>query len=177
MFAIEWMAHVVAQAAGPEVTNVAQLGVSGLMGALWWWERKYSRQREDELTEAHKEILGQREHLQALLDALEGNTRVISQFTAVQEEILRAMQRGTGVRRRGRRLLRRQGDVVRKFLAVGEGEGGCEDKAGVVARTGVGREFEEIGAGDGIPAGAIIFGRDEIDLPVAEAMAFVAEGD
>ena len=87
----EWI-HCLAQAAAPDVTNVAQLGVSGLMGALWWWERKYSRQREDELTEAHKEILGQREHLQALLDALEGNTKVIGQFTAIQEEILRAMQ-------------------------------------------------------------------------------------
>lgn len=87
----EWVTCI-AQAAAPDVTNVAQLGVSGLMGALWWWERKYSRQREDELTEAHKEILGQREHLQALLDALEGNTKVISQFSAVQEEILRVMQ-------------------------------------------------------------------------------------
>ena len=85
------------QAATPDVTNVAQLGVAGLMGALWYWERKYSRQREDELTEAHKEILGQREHLQALLDALEGNTKVISQFTAVQEEILHAMQARDGV--------------------------------------------------------------------------------
>jgi hypothetical protein len=80
------------QVATPDVTNFAQLGVAGLMGGLWYWERKYSRQREDELTEAHQEILGQREHLQALLDALEGNTKVISQFTAVQEEILHAMQ-------------------------------------------------------------------------------------
>src|SRR5579862_5735172 len=87
-----WMCNVIGQATTPDVTNVAQLGVSGLMGALWWWERKYSRQREDELTEAHKEILNQREHLQALLDALEGNTKVISQFTEIQEEILRVMQ-------------------------------------------------------------------------------------
>lgn len=92
---MEWM-NCLAQAATPDVTNVAQLGVSGLMGALWWWERKYSRQREDELTEAHKEILNQREHLQALLDALEGNTKVISQFTAIQEEILRVMQSRDG---------------------------------------------------------------------------------
>ena len=87
----QWM-QCIAQVATPDVTNVAQLGVSGLMGALWWWERKYSRQREDELTEAHREILNQREHLQALLDALEGNTKVIGRFTAVQEEILRTMQ-------------------------------------------------------------------------------------
>ncbi len=86
---LNWLGQV---AGSPGVTDVAQLGISGLMGALWWWERRYSRQREDELTEAHREILGQREHLQALLDALEGNTKVIGQFTAVQEEILHVMQ-------------------------------------------------------------------------------------
>jgi hypothetical protein len=90
------MWNFLGQVATPDVTNVAQLGVAGLMGALWYWERRYSRQREEELTEAHKEILGQREHLQALLDALEGNTKVISQFTAVQEEILHAMQMRDG---------------------------------------------------------------------------------
>jgi hypothetical protein len=62
------------------------------MGALWWWERKYSRQREDQLTAAHQEILSQREHLQAILDALQGNTRAISEFTTVQSEILRLLR-------------------------------------------------------------------------------------
>jgi hypothetical protein len=76
-----------------DVLNYAQFGVAGLMGALWWWERKYSRQREDQLTEAHQEILAQREHLQAILDALQGNTRVISEFTTVQQEILHILQK------------------------------------------------------------------------------------
>ncbi len=86
---------LLAQIAAPEL-NIAQLGIAGLMGGLWWWERKYSRQREDELSAAHKAILSQREHLQVLLDALEGNTRVISHFTAVQEEILHTMQAREG---------------------------------------------------------------------------------
>ena len=90
------MWNFLADVGSPDVTNVAQLGVAGLMAALWWWERRYSRQREDELTEAHKEILGQREHLQALLDALEGNTKVIGQFTAIQEEMLHAIQARDG---------------------------------------------------------------------------------
>jgi hypothetical protein len=34
----------------------------------------------------------QREHLDALLEALAGNTKVIAEFTAVQEEILRALR-------------------------------------------------------------------------------------
>jgi hypothetical protein len=83
---------MLAQVAVPDLLNVTQLGVAGLMGALWWWERRYSRQREDELTQAHQEILQQREHLQTLLEALEGNTKVIAEFTAVQQEILHVLQ-------------------------------------------------------------------------------------
>jgi hypothetical protein len=83
-----------------DVMNVAQFGVAGLMGGLWWWERKYSRQREDQLTEAHQAMMQTREHLDAVLNVLQGNTKVIAEFTAVQEEILRVMrtrERGAGV--------------------------------------------------------------------------------
>jgi hypothetical protein len=81
-----------------DVWNYAQFGVAGLMGGLWWWERKYSRQREDELTQAHQAIMDTREHLQAVLDALQGNTKVISDFTAVQNEILRVLRDGVNGR-------------------------------------------------------------------------------
>ena len=81
-----------AQTVGNDVINYAQFGVAGLMGALWWWERKYSRQREEELTRAHQVILDTRQHLQAVLDALQGNTKVIAGFTAVQEEILQLLR-------------------------------------------------------------------------------------
>jgi len=84
------------QVSTPDILNVTQVGIAGLMGALWWWERRYSRQREDQLTEAHQEILQQREHLQALLDALAGNTKVIGEFTAVQQEILHVLKCGAG---------------------------------------------------------------------------------
>ena len=79
-------------AGGGDVLNLTQWGVAGLMGGLWWWERKYSRQREEELTEAHQRIVSQGEHLSAVLDALQGNTKVIADFTAVQGEILRVMR-------------------------------------------------------------------------------------
>lgn len=85
--------NFLAQATGNgDVWNYAQFGVAGLMGGLWWWERKYSRQREDELTEAHKTIMDTREHLTAVLEALQGNTKVIGEFTAVQGEILRVLR-------------------------------------------------------------------------------------
>ena len=81
-----------AQAVSPEMVNVMQFGVAGLMGALWWWERRYSRQREDQLTEAHEALMAQKDHLTALLAALEGNTKVIAEFTSVQGEILKALK-------------------------------------------------------------------------------------
>jgi hypothetical protein len=94
-----WIAQVVS----PEVLNVTQFGVAGLMGALWWWERRYSRQREDQLTAAHERIVQQREQLQAVLEALEGNTKVIVEFTAVQEGILQAIRERDGERGGDRR--------------------------------------------------------------------------
>ena len=92
------MLEAIGQIATPEVVNVTQLGVAGLMGALWWWERRYSRQREDQLTEAHQALMQQKEHLQVLLEALEGNTKVISEFSAVQGEILRALKEREGAK-------------------------------------------------------------------------------
>ena len=80
------------QAGGGDLVGYAQVGVAGLMGALWWWERKYSRQREEELTEAHRKIVGQGEQLSAVLEALTGNTKVIGEFTAVQGEILHVLR-------------------------------------------------------------------------------------
>jgi hypothetical protein len=86
------------------ILNVAQFGVAGLMGAMWLWERRYSRQREDELTEAHREILAQREHLSAVLDSLQGNTKVIAEFTDVQREVLGTLKGGmAGLASTGRR--------------------------------------------------------------------------
>ena len=85
------------QVASPEVMNVMQFGVAGLMGALWWWERRYSRQREDQLTEAHAALMAKKEHLEALLAALDGNTKVIAEFTSVQGEILKALKSTGGV--------------------------------------------------------------------------------
>jgi len=75
-----------------DITNAAQLGVAGLMGGLWWFERRYSRTREEQLTQAHEQIRQQHERIDVLLDALNGNTKAIAEFTAVQNEILRLMK-------------------------------------------------------------------------------------
>jgi len=93
MYLFHW---AVAQVGGTDVVNYAQFGVAGLMGALWWWERRYSRQREDQLTEAHRVVMETREHLDALLNVLQGNTKVIADFTAVQQEMLGLMRAKVG---------------------------------------------------------------------------------
>ena len=81
-----------AQLAPDTLVNISQLGVAGLMGALWWWERKYSRQREDELTAAHQRIMDQKEHIDTLIQALEQNTKAISEFTAVHQQLVALLQ-------------------------------------------------------------------------------------
>lgn len=88
------MAAWLAETAPETWINLSQMGIAGLMGGLWWWERRYSRQREEQLTAAHQEILNQREHLNVLLDALQQNTKAISNFTAVQQELVELLQHG-----------------------------------------------------------------------------------
>ena len=82
------MFGLLAQTTPETLLNVSQVGIAGLMGGLWWWERRYSRQREDQLTTAHEEILQTREHLTALLDTVQQNTRAITEFTTVQQELV-----------------------------------------------------------------------------------------
>ena len=90
------MWHALAQTATETLVPVAQFGVAGLMGGLWWWERRYSREREDQLTRAHDMILGQKEHLATLLEALQNNTRAVAEFTDAQREIVALLRRRTG---------------------------------------------------------------------------------
>jgi hypothetical protein len=81
-----------AEASVEALMPVAQFGVAGLMGGLWWWERKCSRQREDQLTEAHRVLVEQKEHLSTLIEALQNNTRAITEFTAAQREFANEMR-------------------------------------------------------------------------------------
>jgi hypothetical protein len=87
------MFAMLAQASADALLPVAQFGVAGLMGGLWWWERRYSRGREEQLTRAHELIVNQREHLGMLVKALQNNTRAVAEFTDAQREIVRALRR------------------------------------------------------------------------------------
>ncbi len=67
--------------------NMTQFGVAGLMGALWLWERLYSRKREQQLTDAHQRITAQQLELQTLIDLVSRNTAAIERFEQTQQRI------------------------------------------------------------------------------------------
>ena len=64
----------------PMIQQLTQFGVAGLMGVLWVWERLHSRKRERQLSEAHGELMSDREQLHdgagaVALDGLRGDAR------------------------------------------------------------------------------------------------------
>ncbi|MGB0766427.1 MAG: hypothetical protein ACPGYV_01815 [Phycisphaeraceae bacterium] len=69
------------------IRSVTQLGVAGLMGALWLWERMYSRRREQELTQAHQLLIAQRQELSILIGLVQQNTAAIQRFEQTQHRL------------------------------------------------------------------------------------------
>jgi hypothetical protein len=83
-----WLAMLAQSTTLPDLMN---LGVAGLMGAMWLWERRNSRQREEQLDEAHARIMGDRVALDQLIDVVRQNAEAISRLSATQEQFLRQM--------------------------------------------------------------------------------------
>ena len=75
------------------MTDVTSLGAAGLMGAMWLWERRTSRQREEQLDDAHVRILGDQVQLEQLIDVVRGNAEALTKLTATQEELIRRMSK------------------------------------------------------------------------------------
>lgn len=71
-----------------ELTN---LGAAGLMGAMWLWERRTSRQREEQLDEAHARIMADRVQLDQLIDVVRQNAEAFSRLSATQEQLIREL--------------------------------------------------------------------------------------
>jgi len=68
------------------VTDLANLGAAGVMGAMWLWERRASSQRERELTEAHERIQRDEQRLGMLADVVQQTTAAITRFEQTQRE-------------------------------------------------------------------------------------------
>jgi len=79
--------------------SLTQFGVAGLMGALWLWERLYSRKREQQLTEAHRRLADQQTELQTLIDLVRRNTSAIERFEQSQQRLTDLLERMDQARR------------------------------------------------------------------------------
>ena len=74
------------------VYDLASFGAAGLMGAMWLWERKLGRLREEQLTASHGRILRDEERLGKLVRVVEHNTAAVSRFTETQRQVAEALK-------------------------------------------------------------------------------------
>jgi len=74
------------------VYDLASFGAAGLMGAMWLWERKLSRLREEQLTEAHGRIVRDEQRLDSLVKVVEQNTATVGGFTETQRQVVEALR-------------------------------------------------------------------------------------
>lgn len=73
----------------PQLTN---LGAAGLMGLMWLWERRNSRQREAQIDESHARIMSDRVQLEQLMSVVRQNTETLSRLCTTQEELIRNLE-------------------------------------------------------------------------------------
>ena len=79
---METMILLIADASASGLEQLTNLGAAGLMGAMWLWERRTSRQREQQLDEAHTRIMSDRVQLSELMDVVRQNTEAITRLAA-----------------------------------------------------------------------------------------------
>ena len=78
---------------GLPIDGVANLGVAGLMGAMWLWERRTSQKRESQIDDAHARIMSDRVQLEQLMSVVKQNAEAVSRLSAVQEQLVRELGR------------------------------------------------------------------------------------
>lgn len=74
------------------IFDLTSFGAAGLMGAMWLWERRGSRLREEQLTAAHDRILRDEQRLASLVKVVEQNTAALTGFTETQRQAVEAMK-------------------------------------------------------------------------------------
>lgn len=75
----------------PALTDLTSLGAAGIMGAMWLWERRNSRQRDEQLTDSHNRILRDEQRLASLIQVVETNTQAFTRFNQTQEQVQQAL--------------------------------------------------------------------------------------
>ncbi len=73
------------------IGDLTSFGAAGLMGAMWLWERRNSRTREEQLTEAHSRIIRDEQRLSKLIEVVEHNTVAMTRFTETQQSVRQTM--------------------------------------------------------------------------------------
>ena len=70
----------------------AQFGVAGLMGVLWVWERMHSRTRDSQLSEAHQQLINQRERLGVLVELVRHHSETLEQLNQTQNHFMQLLE-------------------------------------------------------------------------------------
>ncbi|MFW6132994.1 MAG: hypothetical protein ACOC8F_03795 [Planctomycetota bacterium] len=73
-------------------SQFASLGAAGVMGAMWLWERRLSRVREGQLTDAHQRIARDEQRLEQLTRVVEQNTAAVGRFTETQRHVVETLK-------------------------------------------------------------------------------------
>ncbi len=72
----------------PILNPIAQLGVAGLMGAMWLWERRTSQKREQQIDEAHSRIIIDGVQLEELITVVKHNASAMTELSATQRQLI-----------------------------------------------------------------------------------------
>lgn len=72
---------------------LTQFGVAGLVCWMWLSERRSSGERERQISEAHRELMHQKEELGGFVEVIRDNTRVMAAMEAGQRELVNAIDR------------------------------------------------------------------------------------
>ncbi len=68
------------------ISDLTSFGAAGLMGAMWLCERRLSRNREEQLSDAHQRIRRDEQKLSHLTNVVDRNTSAIVRFLEHQKE-------------------------------------------------------------------------------------------
>jgi hypothetical protein len=79
------MLTFLSQSSPTVIDQFTNLGVAGMMGVMWLWERRTSRQREEQIDEAHARIMADRVMLDQLMDVVQRNTEALTKLAAGRE--------------------------------------------------------------------------------------------
>jgi hypothetical protein len=60
---------------------------------MWLWERRTSRQREQQIDETHARIMADRVALDQLMDLVHQNAEAMTKLSATQQQLIEQMRR------------------------------------------------------------------------------------